>query len=265
MIFHEVIGHEVIGVEPLVLLNGIMMTTASWANQTAALAQHFRCVLHDFRGQLRSEKPPGPYSMRMHVDDLASLLDELNIERAHVVGTSYGGEVGMMFAAAYPERVKTLSVISSVARVDTPLRQAVLLWAETARNAPERLWETTLPFNYSPRFVAAHPDVIAAAERRVAALPPEWFSALAGLCEAFTTLDVDLAAIRCPTLVLCGREDALKPPSYSREIAEGIAGTQLEIIEDAGHAVIIEKPDEVNAALIAFLRGRSADVSSART
>ena len=249
MIHHEVIGDG----EPLVLLNGVMMTSASWAMQTAALSPHFRCVLHDFRGQLRSDKPPGPYSMQMHVDDLAALLDELAIERAHVVGTSYGGEVGMMFAGSHPDRVQSLAVISSVARVDEPLRHAVLLWAETARKAPERLWDITLPYNYSPRFVERHPEIMAAASKRVAALPPDWFRALADLCDAFVTLDVDLGAIRCPTLVLCGSDDALKPVRFSREIADGIAGARLEIIEDAGHAVIIEKPEEVDAALLRFL------------
>ena len=249
MIFHETTGEG----EPLVLLNGIMMTTASWLAQTRALAPYFRCILHDFRGQLRSGKPPGPYTMQLHVDDLVALLDALGVERAHVVGTSYGGEVGMMFAAAHPERVRTLSVIASVAHVDAPLRDAVRLWADTARNAPERLWDVTLPYNYSPRFVAAHPEIILAAEKRVAALPPEWFRALADLCDAFTTLHVDLGAIRCPTLVMVGRDDALKPLRYSRDIAAGIAGAQLHVIEDAGHAVIIEKPDEVNAALLRFL------------
>lgn len=249
MIFHESLGDG----EPLLLLNGIMMTTTSWGLQTRALAAHYRCVLHDFRGQLRSDKPPGPYAMPMHVDDLVALLDELQIERAHLVGTSYGGEVGMMFAAAHPDRVKSLAVIASVSRVDDALRRDVTLWADVARNEPSRLWEVTLPFNYSRRFVDAHPEVIEAGRMRVSALPAEWFRAFADLCEAFTTLDVRLDAIRCPALVLCGADDVLKPLRFSREIAEGIAGARLEVIEGAGHAVVIEQADRVNAALLGFL------------
>ncbi|MEA2163661.1 MAG: hypothetical protein QOK37_1788 [Thermoanaerobaculia bacterium] len=173
MIFHEVIG---VG-EPLVLLNGIMMTTASWAKQTAALSPHFRCILHDFRGQLRSDKPPAPYSMQMHVDDLLALLDELGVERAHLVGTSYGGEVGMMFAGAHPDRVRSLSVIACVSRVDDSLRDGITLWAETARNAPERLWELSLPYNYSPQFIAANPAFIAVSSQRVSSMPADWYRA----------------------------------------------------------------------------------------
>jgi 3-oxoadipate enol-lactonase len=248
-IHHEVAGEG----EPLFLLNGIMMTTATWVQTTRALAPHFRCVLHDFRGQLRSAKPPGPYSLAMHVDDLARLMDELRIDGAHLVGTSYGGEVGMMFAAAHPDRVRSLSVIASVCRPDDTLREGVIRWAETARRAPERLWDLALPYNYSPRFIEANPAFIEAGRQRVSSLPPDWFRALADLCEAFNTLDVDLAAIRCPTLVVCGSEDALKPPRFSREIAAGIEGAELVIIEGAGHAVVIEKPDAVNEVLLRFL------------
>jgi 3-oxoadipate enol-lactonase len=100
---------------PLVFLNGVMMTVQSWVFQRRALAGRFRCVLHDFRGQLLS---PGRVAhMSEHVDDLAALLDHLGIESAHVAGTSYGGEVGMMFAAAHPERVRSLAVITSVSHM----------------------------------------------------------------------------------------------------------------------------------------------------
>jgi 3-oxoadipate enol-lactonase len=256
-IFREVIGDG----PPLVLLNGIMMTTVSWVMQTRSLAPHFRCIHHDFRGQLRSAKPPGPYSMSMHVDDLAALLDELGVESAHVAGTSYGGEVGMMFAAAHPSRVRSLAVIACVSRVDETLRRGVELWSRTARHEPERLWDVSLPFNYSPQFIAAHPELMAMGRERVGAFPREWFNSLADLCEAFLTLDVNLSAIRCPTLVIAGEHDALKPVRFSREIAEGIENAELVVIKDAGHAVVIEKPDAVNSELLRFLlrRGRALE------
>ena len=246
---HELVGEG----EPLFLLNGIMMTTATWAQTTRALAPHFRCVLHDFRGQLRSDKPPGPYAMSMHVDDLAALMDELGIESAHLVGTSYGGEVGLLFAAAHPDRVRSLSVIASVARADAAMAEGARRWADLVRRHPERLWDAVLPLFYSPQFIAANPAFIEAGRQRVAALPAEWFRAFADLCDAFAGLDADLAAIRCPTLVVCGADDTLKPPRCSREIADGIAGAELVTIENAGHAVVVEKPDELNEALLRFL------------
>jgi 3-oxoadipate enol-lactonase len=250
--------------EPLVLLNGVMMTTASWAAQVAALSKHFQCILHDFRGQLRSDRPPAPFSMSLHVDDLAALLDRLSIDAVHVVGTSYGAEVGMMFAAAHPGRVRSLSVIAATATVDDAMREGVRQWSDTARHAPQELWNVTVARNYSRGFIQSNPALIAAAKARVDALPKEWFDALADLCDAFERLDIDLTAIKAPTLVIAAEDDAVKPVACSGEISRAIPGARLKVIPGAGHAVIIEKPQEVNAALLEFLlaaRTRPAEVT----
>jgi 3-oxoadipate enol-lactonase len=248
-VHYELVGQG----EPLFLLNGIMMSTASWAKQRPVFSKHYRCILHDFRGQLRSPRPPVPFTMQLHVDDLLWLFDELQIESAHLAGTSYGGEVGMLFAAAHPRRVRSLSVISCVPRIDATLRAGVQYWADAARTNPAALLDVTLPYNYSPAFLAANPGFIDAARERVMSMPPQWFDAFADLCEAFMTLDVPLERIQCPTLVLCGADDVLKPPHFSREIADGIAGARLQIIENAGHAMVIERADAVNQAVLDFL------------
>lgn len=229
-----------------------MMTTQSWAQQRKALARNFRCVLHDFRGQLRSPFQ-GPIDMSVHVTDLAELMDRLHIDAAHLVGTSYGGEVGMMFAGAHPERVRSLSVIASTARADESIRQPVRRWADAARSQPHLLWEIALPYNYSPEFIAYNPVFVEAARQRFASLPPEWYSSLAELCVAFERLDVDLSNIKCPTLVVAAENDRLKPLPYSRQIAEDVTNARLVVISDSGHAVVIEKPTEVNDALLTFL------------
>ena len=84
--------------EVIVLSNGIMMSTASWYFQTQALSRHFRVLLYDCRGMWQSDHPEGPYSMELHADDLAGLLDTLGIEKAHIAGISYGAEVSLVFA-----------------------------------------------------------------------------------------------------------------------------------------------------------------------
>jgi 3-oxoadipate enol-lactonase len=242
--------------EPLVLLNGIMMTVRSWASQTQALSARYRCVLHDFRGQLRNPVP-GPFAMSEHVDDLAELLDRLEIGSAHIVGTSYGGEVGMMFALAHPERVRSLSAIACASHVEPPLAEAVTLWRDVAREAPEKLYEISAPYNYAPSVLTL--DFVEQGKERLRRCPPDFFTNLADLCDAFLALDITdrLDEIHCPTLVICGERDALKPISYSRTIASGIAGAKLHVIEGAGHAVALERPDAVNALLIRFLASAS--------
>lgn len=249
-LFYELAGDG----EPLVLLNGIMMTTQSWVLQKRVLMDRFRLVMHDFRGQMRSAKPPGPYRLQTHVDDLEALLDHLGIERAFVAGTSYGGEIGLMFASQHPERVRKLAVIASVSEVGPDLIEKVDQWARTARSAtPEEFYDTTVPYNYSPQFRATQPEMLEVGRQRIGQLPPEFFRAFADLVDAFRQLDVtkDLPKITAPTLVIGAAGDILKPLPYSRLIAERIPNAELRIVP-GGHAAVIESADEVNAALLEF-------------
>lgn len=247
--------HEIHGDGPtVVFLNGIMMTVASWRPQLAALRSSYRCVLHDMRGQLKSEKPEA-ITLQDHVDDLRALLDHLEIEQCHLVGTSYGGEVGMLFALAHPERVRSLAVISAVSEVGPRLRQQTEAWASVARACPGQLYDVTIPDNYARAFLEEHPERVAAGRKRLASYPTDFFPAFARLVDAFLTLDFTdrISGITCPTLVLCGSDDTLKPVSYSRLIADHIPDATFLTVPDAGHAVVVERPAEVNTALLGFL------------
>lgn len=238
--------------EAVAFLNGIMMTADSWIFQRRALASHYRLVLHDFRGQLRN-LVPGPFTLQQHIDDLRELLDAEGVDRVHLVGTSYGGEVGMLFALAHPQRVRSLAVIACVSHVGRPLREAVERWRDVARAQPEQLFDLTAPYNFSPGMLT--PTFLEAGRERLRNLPPQFFASLADLCDAFLTLDLTarLHEIRVPTLVIAAEKDALKPLHYSREIASSIPNARLEVIPDAAHAVVVEDPHSVNALLLDWL------------
>ena len=227
-----------------------MMTMQSWALQVPRLSSRFRCVLHDFRGQLRSGKP-GRYTLQQHVDDVRALLDLLGIERADVAGTSYGGEIGMLFALAHPERVRRLIVIACVAEADDALRARVRRWIDVARHHPLRLYDATVHDNFSEAFLT--PQFIELGRERLRTYPLEWFGAFAELCEAALTLRTDVSKLVVPTLIVCGENDALKPVAHSRAIAAGVPDARLVTVPGAGHAVVIEKPDAVSAAIESFL------------
>ncbi len=241
--------------EPIAFLNGVLMTTQSWVLQTSFFRQRYRCLLHDFRGQLLSDKPESSLSLEDHAHDLRELLDRLEIETCHLVGTSYGGEVGMIFATKWPQRVRSMAVISSVSEVGTELDRAVASWEKTALETPDRLYRVALPMNFSRSFIENNLEMIDNGERRLASCPPEFFAAFAQLVRAFRRLDIteQLTLIECPTLVLVGELDVLKPPHYSRLIAERIPSSEFLMVPGAGHAVILEKPLEVNTALLGFI------------
>ncbi len=241
--------------EPVVFLNGIMMSIASWAQQRRFFSDRYQCIFHDFRDQLLSGKASKSYNMDVHVQDLKQLLDHLGIQQCHVVGTSYGGEVGMLFALAHPERVKTLSVIASVPWADVLLRLQVGLWRQAAFFSGQWLYETLAAFSFSAAFLGAQPDFIRSGIERVSSLLPYYFTGFARLCDAFLTLDirVQLAEIQCPTLIVSPGADILKVPYYSRYMAERIPGAQLWEIPAAGHAVVLEQPEEINRGLAEFM------------
>jgi 3-oxoadipate enol-lactonase len=246
------------GAEWVVLLNGVAMSVAHWKPVVDLLPARYRVLLHDFRGQLLSPDMPGkPGVQRLedHVADLAALMDAAGVQRAHLVGTSYGAEVAMLFAVTHPRRTASLVSIDVVSELDPLLRAAVEGWRAAALADPVAFYRTTLPWNYSAGYLGANAAALAKREAAIAALPKGWFTSFAGLCDAFLRIDFtkDLARVGCPTLVLVAGNDILKGERFARIIADHIRGARLSVIPGAGHAVVVERPAEVAAALAGFL------------
>jgi 3-oxoadipate enol-lactonase len=250
-LYYELHGPE--DADVLVLSNGVLMSTASWAFQTPVLSQHYRLLLYDCRGMWQSDHPPGPYSMELHADDLAALLDALGIDRAHIGGTSYGAEVSMAFALKYPEQTQSLLVTAAVSQLDPLLKGQADIWIAAARaRDPELLYQVVYPLTFSEGWIAANKPALDLARERYEALD---FHALLELFLCFSRLDLtaDLHKITAPTLVVTGELDALKPRKYADLIAREIAGAEFAVIPDAGHAAMWERADVFNTLILGFL------------
>ena len=243
----------------LVLSNGVLMSTASWAYQTPVLSRHYRLLLYDCRGMWQSAHPPGPYSMALHADDLAALLDALNVTQAHIGGISYGAEVSMVFALRYPERTRSLILSSAVSQVDPLLRGMMDGWISAVRaKDADMLFEVTLPVNFSERWIAANPAALKAARQRYRNLDMDAFLEL---LLSFSQLDItaDLHRISAPALVMVGEEDILKPRKYAEIIASQIPSSEFAIIPHAGHAVLWEQANVFNSLILGFLAKQGGD------
>lgn len=239
------------------LLNGVMTTTSSWEQYAPPFASAgWGVLLHDFRGQLKSSKPPGPYSFAQHVEDLAALLDSLEIPSTHLIGTSYGGEVAMHFALAYPGRVQSLALIDSVSEVDALLEAFIRSWILLARRetAREFYW-AAIPSLYSAGFIRHKRGFLVECCEAFTALPEEYFQGQRALYETFLTLNLtaELSHLSCPTLVVCGEDDILKPPRFSRLIADRIPRSELVILPRCGHMAIFEQPEALKSLLLGFI------------
>lgn len=243
----------------LALSNGVLMSTASWAFQTPVLSRRFRLLLYDCRGMWHSDHPPGPYSMELHADDLAGLLDALGIERAHIGGTSYGAEVSMVFALKYPERTQSLIITSAVSHVLPQLDGMIDSWAAAAEAGDsDLLFKLVYPLTFSDDWIARNQAVLAEARERYKILD---FDAFLQLLLAFKRLNIteDLKNITAPAMVAVGEFDLLKPRPYSEIIASEIPNAELAIIPHAGHAAMWERPGIFNSLVIGFI-SKQADL-----
>jgi pimeloyl-ACP methyl ester carboxylesterase len=239
--------------EVLVLSNGILMSTASWAYQTPVLSRRYRLLLYDCRGQWQSGHPAGPYRMEQHADDLAALLSVLGVSRAHIAGASYGAEISLIFAYKYPERTNSLIAASAVSQVDPVLRGIAEMWLEAARCRDANLfYHATYPFNFSQRWIAANAPALDQARVRYQQLD---FDAVVSLCQAFLDLDItgQLHKIQAPTLLMVGDEDNLKPRRYADLIAAEIPQAEYVVLPRAGHAVMWEQAGAFNSLILGFL------------
>lgn len=261
------LAHAVAGEgEPLLVLNGGLMTWAAWGPVTEALAASHRLILCDLRGQLLS---PGaaPPELADNVVDLTALLDHLEVESTHVLGTSYGGEIGLFLAALAPERVRSLMAVTVADYATESIRgsgeELRRLIAEVLPDGDRgRLHDRVVQEVYSPAFRDRLAAELAARRRQVAGLPDQWFEGLVTILTAMERLDLRpyLGRIRCPTLVVIAGQDEVIPRQRSLDLAAAIAGAEVEIHEASGHALVAEDAGWLAATCADFLL-RNADRS----
>ena len=253
-LFYEVKGQ---GEEVVVFLNGIAMATDHWNIQTATFRENYQVLLHDFRGQGKSSKNTENISFKQHADDLNQIIEQLEIEQIHLVGVSYGAEVAMHFAIFYPEKVKSLTLGTAVSQVRPLLAGMAEAWRDAAATYDGKLFFNVMaPFVYSDTFYQEKKDWLdQRAEIFGKVATKEWFDAFVALCNNFLTLDItdSLDKIQAPTLIVAAEKDILKPPTEHKVLVERIPDTRFEIVEDAGHALFLEKGKEFNKLILDFI------------
>jgi 3-oxoadipate enol-lactonase len=256
VLYHQIEGEG----EPLLLLNGVFMTAASWQPVARPLAKCYRLVRCDFRGQLMMPVSP-PDTLEGHADDVVALLDELEIESTHVVGTSLGGVVGAIAAGRYPGRVRSLVTIASADGFHSQRAEELDRWMAACQHTLDggdrgELSDVIESVVFSPAWVEAHRAERAERRAQITALPDIWFETAIGLLDGAHSVHLreELSAIKCPTLVVAAELDGFVSVAEVRNMAERIDGARFEIIEGAGHAVVVEQPQRVVDLCLEFLR-----------
>ena len=243
--------------DPLILICGLSADLQVWRFQVPELSKHFRVICYDNRGAGRTSAPDEPYSIAGMADDLAALMDRLQVDSAHILGWSMGGLIAQQFALTQPLRVHKLILISTTNQPDGFVRLAIKNWMNIRRsNIPfEQIVRFVSQWGYSPAFYdneQAYEKLI-----QVMATNPYAQKAHAFLRQADALLAHNMRdaarAIRAQTLVIAGIHDNLLPPYHSESLAKTIPGATLRIL-GAAHTGFVEFPDEYNQAILDFLR-----------
>ncbi len=271
----------------VIFVNGIANSLETWNQVKDHLKSNYKIVCYDLRGQWFSEVTSDkPYSFRGMADDLDALMQSLNIENAHLVGTSLGGEIALWYALMYPQKVKSLSVVASVSEVTALLQRQVNRWRTIALEAVQDIdknnndkatlkkwghnfYQGAVPELYSNSFLEDNYDVV---EQRDMVFQEnchrDFFKGHVYLCDMFFRLRTDeklthrLHEISCPTLLVAGDKDVIKPPVFSEMMVRKIPDSEMRLIKDAGHAVINESPHELGEMIKVFLFKHDADMTT---
>jgi pimeloyl-ACP methyl ester carboxylesterase len=259
-------GH---GPETLLLMHGLGCSSLEWSENVDSLSRSMTVIAVDLIGFGASDKPAGfDYSSRGQALRLIALMDELGIDRVHLVGNSFGGKVAIDIADIAGERVQSLTLVAS---------------AGAGKEAPLPMRISTLPFvdrllpkpsypDFRKGWQAAFFDAKKLSEERIRkkyhdAMQPDaqrsHLLTVRSMMNVWGFKKTDLQAmvhkvdnVRCKTLIVWGCQDLLLPVSHAHVFKERIQGATLKLFEGCGHAPQIERSEEFNRLLESFIQSR---------
>ncbi len=241
---------------PLVLVHGFPLDHTMWEPQIARFSAGYRVIAPDLRGFGHSPATDAPVSMETMADDVAALLDALEVRQPVVLcGLSMGGYVAFQFARKYGQRLRGLVLCNTRAAADSAeaVAQRRRMAEHVLASGTEYLTEIMLPKVFAEATFRDNPAVIDHQRRAMARAPVAGIvAALDGLARRPDVHDL-LPSIRVPTLVVAGQLDAISPPEEMRAFAGKIPGAKFVVLPGCAHMTPLESPQAFNAELARFL------------
>lgn len=253
---YRVSGRDEAGAETVVLSAGLGGAAAFWAPQMEALEARYRVLAYDHRGTGANAGPlPEPCTIAHMAADVAGVLEDAGIARAHLVGHALGGLIGLQLALEAPGRLASLVLVNSWDRLDPHTARCFEARLALLRHVgPEAYVKAQPIFLYPAAWLSAHAERMArddahgiahfqgapALEARVAAL------------RGFDVAD-RLGAIGVPTLVAASRDDVLVPYTCSERLARGLPNATLSLVPEGGHGFTVTAPEPFNRTMLRFL------------
>lgn len=247
-------SYQISGSGPaLYMVHGIGARKSTWDAIVAGLEDSFTCVTYDLRGHGESPIPETPYSLDQLVEDLEALRLKLGHEKIHVIGHSLGGMIGPAYARAYPNRILSVGLLSTAAgrtEDDSAKLNAVGKVMEEKGVIP--VLSTFVERWYTDAFIESKPEKIQARLKQVEDTPTNVFLSVFWIY-ARTEMAPWLNEISCPCLILTGELDGGCNPRLNKFIDSQLPNSELVVLKNLKHSILIEAPKRVLEPLKTFL------------
>ena len=245
---------------PLVLISGFGSDCASWDAILPYLKDYYRIIRFDNRGVGRSDAPDEFYNVETMADDVAALMNCLQIDQACICGHSMGTSIALNLALKYPAKINKMILchgfpkINALSRVVFDLIDRMI----DTRCDPEILCDFFVPWCYANATLANlnnHPEVQERCDYFKNTEYPQTLPGFKRQLGALLSFDIgnELQKITVPTLIIAGDKDILTPVEDSQYLADHLASGILRIMQDVGHMSVIEKPKESSEIINDFL------------
>jgi pimeloyl-ACP methyl ester carboxylesterase len=232
------------GHPPLIFIHGAGGNYLHWPAEIRRMEREHVFAL-DLPGHGDSGKE-GERTIKGYVKHLVSWMDALELGSAVLIGHSMGGAIALTTALEMPERVSGLILVGTGGRLR--VSPMILELSDNAEMLNQAV-EVIITWAFSDKTPA---NLISLAQKRMAETHPDVLHGDFSACDEFDVME-RLGELAMPVQIICGNEDQLTPVKYSRFLSESIPDARLDLVEDAGHMVMLEKPGEVLEIIQRFL------------
>jgi pimeloyl-ACP methyl ester carboxylesterase len=242
---------------PVILIHGVGLDHEMWFAQREALSEHFKVITFDLLNHGESPSITGEATLYHFSGQLDRLFGELKLDKASIVGFSFGVPIAQFFALNHGDMINKLAFLSGVySRTEEEIAPVAGRYAEARAKGTSVLVNGALERWFSKEYQELHPHVITMVRRRLERNNADAFLAAYNV---FITHDPLVAGrldgVRKPTLVMTGELDPGSTPALSERMVADLPDGRLHILEGQRHMAPVEAADEVNGLLLEFLRG----------
>ncbi len=245
--------------EPLILIHGIGADRSIWRFMTPILSQHFKVISYDLRNHGQSPMSEANFGLDELVNDLELVRQRSNVDSAHFAGHSLGGMIGPAYARKFPDRVKSLGLLSTTAgRTEDDSIKVWNVVRAMEREGIANVLKTLTDRWFTNEFIEQHPEIVDARLKQVVETDAESFLNVFRIY-ASTEMMPWLHEIKAPALVLTGENDGGCNPRLNRMIADQLPDSQLVILPRLKHSILLEAGPTVAEQIVNFVIRRKPE------